>query len=142
MADLLPRNRVLPNTTLQRGDTSQVLPSMRSPSSALVAPLTGLFTHKSLRDGPRPAGKMKRWHHLFTIFHITLSSYNLTWRTFCRATGCYQIQHCSEETPAKSFPSMRSPSSNAAFEQGTGIKFLIPPSSLSGVVIGLVLRHG
>ncbi|GFX35743.1 hypothetical protein TNCV_745361 [Trichonephila clavipes] len=50
MADLLPRNRALPNTTLQRGDTSQVLPSMRSPSSALVAPLTGLFTHKSLRD--------------------------------------------------------------------------------------------
>ncbi|GFU02559.1 DDE Tnp4 domain-containing protein [Trichonephila clavipes] len=26
MADLLPRNRVLPNTTSQRGDTSQVLP--------------------------------------------------------------------------------------------------------------------
>ncbi|GFU16787.1 hypothetical protein TNCV_4282131 [Trichonephila clavipes] len=25
MADLLPRNRVLPNTTSQRGDTSQVL---------------------------------------------------------------------------------------------------------------------
>ncbi|GFW55333.1 hypothetical protein TNCV_117191 [Trichonephila clavipes] len=50
----LPRNRALPNTTLQRGDTSQVLPSMRSPSSALVAPLTGLFTsQKSLRDEER-----------------------------------------------------------------------------------------
>ncbi|GFT36788.1 hypothetical protein TNCV_2755851 [Trichonephila clavipes] len=35
MADLLPRNRVLPNTTSQRGDTSQVLSSMRSPSSCL-----------------------------------------------------------------------------------------------------------
>ncbi|GFT26261.1 hypothetical protein TNCV_4559181 [Trichonephila clavipes] len=33
MADLLPRNRVLPNTTSLRGDTSQVLSSMRSPSS-------------------------------------------------------------------------------------------------------------
>ncbi|GFT84448.1 hypothetical protein TNCV_3862061 [Trichonephila clavipes] len=32
MADLLPRNRVVPNTTSQRGDTSQVLSSMRSPS--------------------------------------------------------------------------------------------------------------
>ncbi|GFX68674.1 hypothetical protein TNCV_1800871 [Trichonephila clavipes] len=29
MADLLPRNRVLPNTTSQRGDTSQVLPYRR-----------------------------------------------------------------------------------------------------------------
>ncbi|GFU85480.1 hypothetical protein TNCV_2713291 [Trichonephila clavipes] len=28
MADLLPRNRVLPNTTSQRGNTSQVLPSI------------------------------------------------------------------------------------------------------------------
>ncbi|GFU86925.1 hypothetical protein TNCV_3441951 [Trichonephila clavipes] len=42
MADLLPRNRAFPNTTLQRGDTSQVLPSMRSPSSALVAPFNRL----------------------------------------------------------------------------------------------------
>ncbi|GFW18756.1 hypothetical protein TNCV_1370101 [Trichonephila clavipes] len=42
MADLLPRNRALPNTTSQRGDTSQVLPSMRSPSSALVAPFNRL----------------------------------------------------------------------------------------------------
>ncbi|GFS94331.1 hypothetical protein TNCV_2013871 [Trichonephila clavipes] len=50
MADLLPRNRVLPNTTSQRGDTSQVLPSMRSPSSYSLLLLTGLFTHKSLRD--------------------------------------------------------------------------------------------
>ncbi|GFU57199.1 hypothetical protein TNCV_2212491 [Trichonephila clavipes] len=43
MADLLPRNRVLPNTTSQRGDTSQVLSSMRSPSSALVAPFNRLI---------------------------------------------------------------------------------------------------
>ncbi|GFW00509.1 uncharacterized protein TNCV_693481 [Trichonephila clavipes] len=34
---------------------------------------------------------------------ITLSSYNLTWRTFCRATGWYERQLLSEETPAKSF---------------------------------------
>ncbi|GFX68515.1 hypothetical protein TNCV_2432221 [Trichonephila clavipes] len=30
MADLLPRNRVLPNTTSQRGDTSQVLPYLKA----------------------------------------------------------------------------------------------------------------
>ncbi|GFT93689.1 hypothetical protein TNCV_499691 [Trichonephila clavipes] len=43
MADLLPLNRVLPKTTSQRGDTSQVLSSMRSPSSALVAPFNRLI---------------------------------------------------------------------------------------------------
>ncbi|GFW92313.1 hypothetical protein TNCV_3541991 [Trichonephila clavipes] len=50
MADLLPRNRVVQKTTSQRGDTSQVLSSMRSPSSVLVAPFNRLITHKSLRD--------------------------------------------------------------------------------------------
>ncbi|GFT98864.1 DUF5641 domain-containing protein [Trichonephila clavipes] len=47
----LPRNRALPNTTLQRGDTSQVLlVCVRLRQRSLLL-LTGLFTHKSLRDG-------------------------------------------------------------------------------------------
>ncbi|GFT16319.1 hypothetical protein TNCV_3814121 [Trichonephila clavipes] len=45
MADLLPRNRVVPNTTSQRGDTSQVLSSMRSPSSD---DLTDDFVNRNL----------------------------------------------------------------------------------------------
>ncbi|GFT02086.1 uncharacterized protein TNCV_83891 [Trichonephila clavipes] len=43
MADLLPRNRVVQKTTSQRGDTSQTFSSMRSPSSALVAPFNRLI---------------------------------------------------------------------------------------------------
>ncbi|GFX98334.1 hypothetical protein TNCV_4909771 [Trichonephila clavipes] len=68
--------------------------------------------------GPRPAGKMRRasssQYSFITLFII----YNLTWRTFCRATGCYQIQHRSEETPAKSFLSMRSASLNRRLISG------------------------
>ncbi|GFX17499.1 hypothetical protein TNCV_3410991 [Trichonephila clavipes] len=56
MADLLPRNRALPNTTSQRGDTSQVLPSMRSPSSALVAPFNRLVYSQILTRWTATAG--------------------------------------------------------------------------------------
>ncbi|GFW70832.1 hypothetical protein TNCV_4148801 [Trichonephila clavipes] len=43
MAELLPRNRVVQKTTPQRRDTSQTFFSMRSPSSALVAPFNMLI---------------------------------------------------------------------------------------------------
>ncbi|GFW14829.1 hypothetical protein TNCV_1562921 [Trichonephila clavipes] len=59
MADLLPRNRVLPNTTSQRGDTSQVFPSMRSPSSALVAPFNRLIYSQILTRWYRSLS----WHY-------------------------------------------------------------------------------